>query len=157
METELTLSLGNIILKGEHSDKGLCLTVKSGMPSNPDEQEEITKNLISLAHTLQHIFPTEVRKEKGLYIGLYYHEEDEAYECRVRCHIGRGEERDSWTYDGRLTITRRVTSSEYYTGEYYSENIYFSQDLTEFGSKMYFSIPFSVDDESPLPSDEDFE
>jgi hypothetical protein len=150
METKFNLEFDGLILRGYQSCDGLSLTIKSGVPKS---EEEITKMLISLAHSMQNLFPMEAKKEKGLTIGLYFDESDEAYDCRVRCRVGRGDEKDSWTYRGELTIKRYTASCDIYTGDYYSENIYFNENCRKFGPTIEFSRPFG---ETALPDDADF-
>lgn len=152
METKFNLEFNGLILRGYQSCDGLSLTIKSGMTKEASE-EEITKTLISLAHSMQNLFPMEAKKEKGLTIGLYFDESDEAYDCRVRCRVGRGDEKDRWTYRGELTIKRYTASCDIYTGDYYSENIYFNENCRKFGPTIEFSRPFG---ETALPDDADF-
>lgn len=152
METKFNLEFNGLILRGYQSCDGLSLTIKSGMTKEASE-EEITKTLISLAHSMQNLFPMEAKKEKGLTIGLYFDESDEAYDCKVRCRVGRGDEKDSWTYRGELTIKRYTASCDIYTGDYYSESIYFNENCRKFGPTIEFSRPFGA---SAMPAGEDF-
>ena len=152
METKFNLEFNGFLLRGYQSCDGLSLTIKSGMPKDASE-EEITKTLISLAHSMQNLFPMEAKKENGLTIGLYFDESDEAYDCRVRCRVRRGDEEDSWTYGGELTIKRYTASCDTYTGDYHSEKVYFSENCRRFGSTIEFSRPFGA---SALPAGEDF-
>lgn len=147
METKFNLEFNSLLLSGRQSLDGLSLTIKSGMPKGTSE-EEITKALISLAHSMQNLFPAEAKKEKGLTIGLQSDELHEIYECRVRCRVTKGDEEDSWTYGGDLRVRRYVAGSD----AHYSK-VYFNEDCTMFGDKIEFSLPFG---ESTLPSDEDF-
>lgn len=148
METKFNLELSGILLNGHQSANGLSLTIKSGIPKEASE-EEITKVLISLAHSMQNLFPTEAKKEKGLTIGLQSDELHEIYECRVRCMVTKGDEKDSWTYGGDLRVKRYVAGSEAH-----SERVYFSEDCRRFGSAIDFSRASAT---SLLPSEEDFE
>lgn len=148
METKFNLEFNSLLLSGRQSFDGLSLTIKSGMPKGASE-EEITKTLISLAHSMQNIFPLEAKKENGLTIGVQYDELHEIYECRVRCRVRKGDEEDSWTYGGDLRVRRYVAGSDVH-----SEKVYFGEDCRKFGSTIDFSRPFGA---SALPSDEDFE
>lgn len=147
METKFNLEFNSLLLSGRQSFEGLHLTIKSGMPKEASE-EEITKTLISLAHSMQNLFPMEAKKENGLTIGVQSDELHEIYECRVRCQAGKGEEEDSWTYRGDLRVRRYVAGSDVH-----SENVYFSENCREFGSTIEFSRPFGT---SALPAGEDF-
>jgi hypothetical protein len=147
METKFNLEVNGLILSGRQSFDGLSLTIKSGMPKEASE-EEITKTLISLAHSMQSLFPLEAKKENGLTIGMQSDEPHEIYECRVRSRVIKGDEEDSWTYGGDLRVRRYVAGSEVH-----SENIYFSENYRKFGSKIEFSRPFGA---SALPAGEDF-
>ena len=147
METKFNLEFNGLILSGRQSAEGLSLTIKSGMP-NVASEEEITKTLISLANSMQALFPMEAKKENGLTIGVQSDELHEIYECRVRCRVTKADEEDSWTYGGNLRVRRYVAGSEVH-----SENIYFSENCRKFGSKIEFSRPFGA---SALPAGEDF-
>ena len=148
MESKFNLEFNNLLLSGRQSFDGLSLTIKSGMPKGESE-EEITKTLISLAHSMQNLFPMEAKKENGLTIGVQSDELHEIYECRVRCRVRKGDEEDSWTYGGDLRVRRYVAGSDVH-----SEKVYFGEDCRKFGSTIDFSRPFGA---SALPSDEDFE
>ena len=147
METKFNLEFNGLTLRGYQSCDGLSLTIKSGMTKEASE-EEITKTLISLAHSMQSLFPVEAKKDKGLTIGVQSDELHEIYECRVRCRVMKGDEDDSWTYGGDLSVRRYMAGSDAHSGK-----VYFNEDCTMFGDKIEFSRPFG---ESTLPSDEDF-
>lgn len=147
METKFNLEFNNLLLSGRQSFNGLSLTIKSGMPKEASE-EEITKTLISLANSMQSLFPLEAKKENGLTIGVQSDELHEIYECRVRCRVRKGDEEDSWTYGGDLRVRRYVAGNDVH-----SEKVYFNEECTMFGSKIEFSRPFGA---SALPSGEDF-
>ncbi len=147
METKFNLEFNNLLLSGRQSFEGLSLTIKSGMPKEASE-EEITKTLISLAHSMQNLFPMEAKKEDCLTIGVQSDELHEIYECRVRCRVRRGDEEGSWTYGGSLRVRRCVAG-----GLVHSEKVYFSENCRKFGSTIEFSRPFGA---SALPAGEDF-
>lgn len=147
METKFNLEFNSLLLSGRQSFDGLSLMIKSGMPKDASE-EEITKTLVSLAHSMQSLFPLEAKKEKGLTIGVQSDELHEIYECRVRCRVEKGDEENSWTYGGDLRVRRYIAGSDVH-----SENIYFSEDCTMFGAKIDFAHTLGA---SALPSDEDF-
>ena len=147
METKFNLEFNNLLLSGRQSFDGLSLTIKSGMPKEASE-EEITKTLISLSHSMQSLFPLEAKKENGLTIGVQSDELHEIYECRVRCRVRRGDEEDSWTYGGDLRVRRHVAGSDVHT-----EKVYFNEDCRKFGSTIEFSRPFGA---SALPAGEEF-
>lgn len=147
METKFNLEFNGLILSGRQSFEGLSLTIKSGMPNEASE-EEITKTLISLAHSMQNLFPMEAKKEDCLTIGVQSDELHEIYECRVRCRVRRGDEEGSWTYGGSLRVRRYVAG-----GLVHSEKVYFSENCRKFGSAIEFSRPFGA---SALPAGEDF-
>ena len=147
METKFNIEFNSLLLSGRQSFEGLSLTIKSGMPKEASE-EEITKTLISLAHSMQDLFPLEAKKENGLTISVQSDELHEIYECRVRSRVRKGEEEDSWTYGGDLRVRRYVAGSDVH-----SENVYFSENCRKFGSTIEFSRPFVA---SALPAGEDF-
>ena len=147
METKFNLEFNSLLLSGRQSFDGLSLTIKSGMPKDASE-EEITKTLVSLAHSMQNLFPLEAKKENGLTIGVQSDELHEIYECRVRCRVRKGDEEDSWTYGGDLRVRRYVAGSDVH-----SEKVYFGEDCRKFGSTIDFSRPFGA---SALPAGEDF-
>lgn len=147
METKFNLEVNGLIISGRQSIYGLSLTIKSGMP-NVASEEDVTRRLISLAHIMQDRFPAEAKKENGLTIGLQADELHEIYECRVRCRVIEGDEDDSWTYGGDLSVRRYLAGSAIH-----SEDVYFSENCRRFGSKIEFSRPFGA---SALPGDEDF-
>lgn len=147
METKFNLEFNNLLLSGRQSFDGLSLTIKSGMPKEASE-EEITKTLISLAHSMQNLFPMEAKKEDCLTIGVQSDELHEIYECRVRCRVRRGDEEGSWTYGGDLRVRRYVAGSDVHT-----EKVYFSENCRKFGSTIKFYRPFGA---SALPAGEDF-
>lgn len=147
METKFNLEFNGFLLRGYQSCDGLSLTIKSGMPKEASE-EEITKTLISLAHSMQNLFPMEAKKEDCLTIGVQSDELHEIYECRVRCRVRRGDEEGSWTYGGDLRVRRYVAGSDVHT-----EKVYFSENCRKFGSTIEFYRPFGA---SALPAGEDF-
>ena len=147
METKFNIEINGILLNGYHSVNGLVLKIKSGVSVEASE-EEITNTLISLAHSVQNLFPMEAKKENGLTIGVQSDELHEIYECRVRCRVRKGDEEDSWTYGGELRVRRYVAGSDIR-----EEKVYFSENCRSFGSKIQFSIPSGA---NALPSDEDF-
>ena len=147
METKFNLEFNNLLLIGRQSFEGLSLTIKSGMPKEASE-EEITKTLISLAHSMQNLFPMEAKKEDCLTIGVQSDELHEIYECRVRCRVRRGDEEGRWTYGGDLRVRRYVAGSDVHT-----EKVYFSENCRKFGSTIEFYRPFGA---SALPAGEDF-
>ena len=147
METKFNIEVNGLTLSGRQSSDSLSLTIKSGMPKGANE-EEITKTLVSLAHSMQSLFPLGAKKEKGLTIGVQSDELHEIYECRVRCRVAKGDEEDRWTYGGDLRVRRYVAGSDVH-----SEKVYFNEDCTIFGSTIEFSRPFGA---SALPGDEDF-
>lgn len=147
METKFNLEFNNLLLSGRQSFEGLSLTIKSGMPKEASE-EEITKTLISLAHSMQNLFPMDAKKEDCLTIGVQSDDLHEIYECRVRCRVRRGDEEGSWTYGGSLRVRRCVAG-----GLVHSEKVYFSENCRKFGSTIEFYRPFGA---SALPAGEDF-